>query len=163
MDGLASCATHEKARSVLNTHNPNLTCGRSAERLARYSESNGSLRRTGSWRRSDLPAVPPQCIHELRETCRAVGVCVWEIGQLHAMGLSIRPRRDPVLTIRGRYGLVSNLSADTTDREQCRCDDRLSHESGRRLISGLSDQSSSSHTAPPSFTRQTGTSNAAMR
>jgi len=119
-------------------------------------------RRAGPWRGSDLSAVRPQCFHELRETRRTVGVRERKIGQLHAMGLSIRPLRNPVLTISVRLGLVSNLSAEATDREQRRCDTRLCHGRGRRLTSGLSDQSVTSHTAPPSFTRQTGTSNAAM-
>ena len=85
-----------------------------------------------------------------------------EIGQLHAMGLSIRPRCDPVLMIRGRSGLISDLPAETTDRKQGRRDERLSYESDRRLMSDLSDRSSTSHTAPPSFTRQIRASNAAM-
>lgn len=116
-----------------------------------------------SRRRCDLPAVLPLCIHELRETPRTEGVRKTGIGHLHAMGLSIRPRRDPALTIRGRSGLVPNLTAETTDMEQGRSDDRFSHGSVRRLTSGLSDLSFTSHTAPPSFTRQTGASNAAMR
>ena len=67
------------------------------------------------------------------------------------MGRSIRPRRDPALTIKEVSGLVSNESADTTDEEHFRSDDRLSHRSGRRLTSGLSDQCSRSHMLPLSL------------
>ena len=109
----------------------------------------------------DLPAVLPQCIHELRETRWTVGVREREIGRIDAIDIATRPLRDPVLTIRGRSGLVSNLCAETTDSERHRSDARLSQRSGRHLTSGLSDQSFMSHTAPPSFTRQTGTSPAA--
>ena len=42
------------------------------------------------------------------------------IGQIYAMCISIRPLRDPALTIRRRFDLVSNESADTTDREHRR-------------------------------------------
>jgi hypothetical protein len=83
------------------------------------------------------------------------------IGRIHAICLSIRPLRDPVLTIRGRSSLVSNVSADTTDGEQRRCDERLFHRNGWRLTSCLSELFFTSHTRPPSFTRQEGTRNAA--
>ena len=70
------------------------------------------------------------------------------IGGIHAMCLSIGPWRDPALTIRGRSGVVSNETANTTDREQCRCDERLAHRSGRLLTSGLSEQFNKSHALP---------------
>ena len=100
---------------------------------SRYPKS----RRAGSWRRSDLTEVLTHCTHELRETCRTVGVREREIGRIRAMCLSIRPLRDPALTSRGRTGLVSNESADTTDGEQRRCDQQLSHRSRRRLVRAL--------------------------
>ena len=87
-------------------------------------------------------------LRDLCEMLRTVGVSEKEIGRIRAMCLSIRPRRDPALTIRGRYGLDSHESADTTDGEQRRYDERLSHRSGRRLTSGLSKQFYKSHTPP---------------
>ncbi len=102
-------------------------------------------RRTGSWRHSDVPEVPPRRFLGLRETFQTVGVREREIGRIHAMCRSIRPRRDPALTIRGRSGLVSNESADTTNGEQHRCDERLSHQSGRGLPSCRSGQIPKSH------------------
>jgi hypothetical protein len=68
-----------------------------------------------------------------------------------AMYLLIRPRRDPALTIRERSGLVSNEAADTTHREQRRCDEGFSHRIGRRLTSCLSEQILKNHTSPLSF------------
>ena len=105
--------------------------------------------RLGYWREAAaFPEIPPHCAHDLCETLRTVGVREGGIVQIRAMCLSIRPRRDPALTIRGRYGLVSNEIADTTDGEQRRCDERLSHRSGRRLTSCLSKQFYKSHTPP---------------
>ena len=104
--------------------------------------------------------MPMTCVKHSGQLGVSEGGIVW----IRAMCLSIRPRRDPALTIRGRYGLDSNESADTTDGEQRRYDERLSHRSGRRLTSGLSKQFYKSQAPPLSFpfTRQTGNSNAAM-
>jgi hypothetical protein len=121
-------------------------------RSGRREKSRGlECRRVGSWRRSNLPEELLHCIRELLETLQTVGVSEREIGRIHAMCRSIRPRRDPALTIRGRFGLVSNESADTTSGEHCRCHERLSHRSGRRLTSFRSEQSFNSHTPPFSF------------
>lgn len=96
-------------------------------------------RRAGSWRRSVFPDVPPQCIRELRVTLWTIGMRERVIGQLHAMGLPIRPLCDPVLTISRSSGLLTNVSADTTDVKQRRCDARCSQRSGRRLPNSLHD------------------------
>lgn len=119
-------------------------------------------RRTGSRRRSGLPQVLPRRILDLRETFQTVCVSEKELGRIYAMGLSIPLLRNPVLTIRGRSGLLSNVSAHTTDVEQRRCGECLSQGSGRRLTSGLSDPFSKRHTPPPSFTHQAGNRSALM-
>ena len=134
---------------------------RDAQVRAGGEESMSGERRAGSWRRSDLTVGVPQCILELRETFQTVGVSEREIGRIHPMCLSISPLRDPVLTMKKRYGLVSNESADTTDGEQYPLFKRLSHRSGRRLTSRLSALFFTSHTRPPSFTRQEWNRNAA--
>jgi hypothetical protein len=124
--------------------------------------SYGSRRRAGSSRRSDLPDVMPHFSHELRETLGTVGVHEREIGQLHAaMGLSIRPLRDPVLTIRGKSGLVSNVSADATDGERASGRSTFLSTERRPLTSGLRDQLLTRHPPPPSFTCQTRNGNGA--
>ena len=89
----------------------------------------------------------PDCLHHLRETPRTVGVSMKAIGRIYAMCLSIRSLRDPARTIRGSSDLVSNESAETTDREQR----RLCYRSGRRLMSYLREQGFNSHTLPSSF------------
>lgn len=120
-------------------------------------------RRAGPWRCCDLPEVLPHCFLGLRETFLAVRVGEREVARIHAMCLSIRPLRDPALTIRGRFGPVSNESADTTHGEQCRCDERLSYRSGRRLTSSLSDRRYKRHTPLLSFTSQTSPSRRSNR
>ena len=112
-------------------------------------------RRAGPWRCCDLPEVLPHCFLGLRETFLAVRVREREVVRIQAMCLSIRPLRDPALTIRGRFSPVSNKSADTTDGEQCRCDERFSYRIGRRLTSSLSDRCYKRHTPLLSFTSQT--------
>ncbi len=57
--------------------------------------------RAESQRRSDILEVLLVRIFGLRETVRTVGVCVRELGRIHAMGLMIRPLRDPEFTIGG--------------------------------------------------------------
>jgi hypothetical protein len=57
--------------------------------------------------------------------------------------------------------ILSNVSADTTDVEQRRCDKRPSHRSRRRLTSCLSELFFTSHMPPPSFTRREGHRNPA--
>ena len=104
--------------------------------------------RAGSWWRSDLTEVLRHRLLGFRETCLTVGVREREIGRIHAIGRSIRPWRDPTLTIKRRSDLVSNEFADTTDGEHFRCDERLSHQSGRRLTSCLSNQCFKRHTPP---------------
>jgi hypothetical protein len=64
------------------------------------------------------------------------------IGRIHAVCLSIRPLRDPALTIKGSTSLVSKESADTADGEHR----RLSPGSGRRLMNNLNEQSFHCHT-----------------
>jgi hypothetical protein len=100
---------------------------------------------------SDLPLELPlgrlYSIHDLHETLRTVGVSEKAIGQIYAMCISIRPLRDPALTIRRRFDLVSNESTHTTDREQR----GLSPRSGRRPMSYLSEKGFISHALPPSF------------
>src|SRR5688572_1487808 len=121
-------------------------------RSGRREKSRGlECRRAGSWWRSDLTEVPPRRIINLRETFLTVGVREREIGRIHAMCLSIRPRRDPSRTISGRSGLVSNAFADTTDGKYFRCDEHLPHRRGKRFTSCLSDHLFKSHTPPPSF------------
>jgi hypothetical protein len=89
----------------------------------------------------------PHGLHHLHETPRTVGVSEGAIGRIYAMCLSIRPLRDPVLTIRGRSGLVSNESADTAGGEQ----HRLSPRCGLGFMNYLSEQGFDSHMRPPSF------------
>ena len=105
----------------------------------------------GSCRRSDLPEVLFHRGLDFRETLRAVGVRVNELGWILAMGLSIRLRRHPALTIRGKFSLVSDEFADTTDREQSRCDERCAPQRGRRGRSGSSDRHVTGHRPPLSF------------
>ena len=69
--------------------------------------------------------------HDLSETRRTVSMSKKAIGRMHTMYLSIRPLRNPALLIKGRSGLISKESADTTDVEQR----RLAPRSGRRLMS----------------------------
>jgi hypothetical protein len=69
---------------------------------------------------SSFRLAAPQSIHDLREALWTVGVSEREIGRIYAMCLSIRPLRDPVRTITGYSGLLSNESTDTTDGEQRR-------------------------------------------
>ena len=90
----------------------------------------------------------PHCLHRLHETPRTVGVSEREIGRIYAMCLSIGPLRDPVLTTKGRPGLVSNESADTTNGEQRRLSPR---RGGEGFMSYLSEYGFNSHTLPPSF------------
>jgi len=94
-------------------------------------------RRAQSWRRSDLPAAGPYGRLALRETFLTAGVREWEIGRIYATGQSICLLRDPALSIRTKSRLVSSESADTTDGEQCRCGERISLRSGKRLTSCL--------------------------
>ncbi len=54
-----------------------------------------------SRRCSDIPEVLLRRILDLRETVLTVGVRVRELGRIHAMGLMIRPLRDPEFTIWG--------------------------------------------------------------
>ena len=103
----------------------------------------------GSWRRSDLLEVLPHRPLDLRETGWTVGVRECEIGRIHGMGLVICPLRDPELTTRGRSCIVSNEAADATDGEQCRGDERLSHQNGKRLTTGLHHGASIFHFLVP--------------
>jgi len=109
-----------------------------------------------SWRRSDLPEVLPHRPLGLRETIRTIGVRKRERGWIHAMGLAIHPLRHPALVMRTIPRLVSNKSADATDGEQRRGDEPLSHESGKRLTSGLCTGFFTKHTRPPLFVNRTG-------
>ena len=106
----------------------------------------------GSLRRCELPEVLPHCFLGLRETILTVRVREREVVRIHPMCLPIRPLRDPALMIGGRFGLVSNESAHTTDGEQCRCDERLSYRNGRRFTCCLNDQCCKRHPPPLSFT-----------
>ena len=108
-------------------------------------------RRTRSWWRSNLTEVQRHRLSGLRETCLTVGVRESEISRIHPIGRSIRPRRDPALRMKGGSGLDSNESADTTDGEHLRCDERLPHRSGRRLTSCRSTQCFKRHTPLLSF------------
>ena len=92
--------------------------------------------------------VLPHSTQDLCEICRTGGVRESDLGWIHAMGRSIRPWRDRALTIRERFSHVSNEPADTIEGEYFRCDARLSHRSGRRLTSCLSDHVPKSHTPP---------------
>jgi hypothetical protein len=79
---------------------------------------------------------------------------MFEVKKSGYRGVKGRAYLEQPLEIRGCSRLVLNESAGTTNGEQRRRDKCFSHRSGRRLTSGLSDQSFTSHTAPPSFTRQ---------
>ena len=59
----------------------------------------------------------PDCLHHLRETPGTVGVRLKTTGRIDAMGLSIGSLRDPACTIKRKADLISNESAETTDRE----------------------------------------------
>jgi hypothetical protein len=85
-------------------------------------------------------------LYDLCETRRTVGVSEKAIGRMHAMYFSICPLRNPALLIKGRSGLVSKESADTTDGEQC----RLAPRSRRRLMRYVSEHGFNSHSSPPS-------------
>lgn len=98
-----------------------------------------------SWRRSDLSEVLPRRPMDLRETGWTVGVREREIGRIHAMGFVVCPLRDPELTTRAKSRIISNESADATDGEQRRGDERLSHQYGKRRTSGLHHGVSNCH------------------
>ena len=106
----------------------------------------------GYWREAvALPEVLNLCSIDLCETIRTVGVLERESGRIHAIYPSIRTQRDPALTIRGRSGLASGQSADTTDGEHRRCDECFPHQSGLRPTSCLSAQFLKSHMPLLSF------------
>jgi hypothetical protein len=72
------------------------------------------------------------------------------IGWIHAMGFEIRPPGDPTLMIERNVCLVSNESAETTDREH------RSLSLGRewRLVSYLRKHGFKSHASPLQNSRQ---------
>ena len=80
--------------------------------------------------------IRPQGILGLHETLRTGGVRARELGRIHAMGLSVRPLRDPELTTGRKSCIVSNDSAGTTDGEQRWWNERLPPRSGMRFTSG---------------------------
>ena len=69
------------------------------------------------------------------------------IGRIHAMGFEIRPPGDPTLMIERNVCLVSNESAETTDREHR----SLSLGRAWRLVSYLSEYGFKSHASPLIF------------
>ena len=95
--------------------------------------------RVGSWRRSDLPEVLPHDLLDLRETGWAVGISELERGRIHAIGFAIGSLRHPALDTGDSSRLVLNESTGATGGERCRCEERLSHPSGRHFTSGLSE------------------------
>jgi hypothetical protein len=64
-----------------------------------------------------MTMAAPDSMHHLRETPRTVRVSLKAIGWIDAMGLSIGSLRDPACTIKTTADLISNESAETTDRE----------------------------------------------
>jgi hypothetical protein len=103
-------------------------------------------------RRSDqtlsaFQLVLPCCFHDLCETRGTIGMSENTIGRIHAMGFEIRPPSDPTLMIERNVCLVSNESAETTDREHRR------RSLGRqwRLVSYLSKYGFKSHASPLSL------------
>jgi hypothetical protein len=91
--------------------------------------------------------VLPRCFHDLCETRRTIGMSENAIGRIHAIGFEIRPSGDPALMIERNHGLISNESAETTDREH------RSLSLGRewRLVSYMSEHGFKSHAPPLSF------------
>jgi len=69
------------------------------------------------------------------------------IGRIHPMSFEIRPPGNPVLMNKRTSGLVSNESAETTDREHR----ILSLGRGWLLVSYLSEHGFKSHAPPLSF------------
>lgn len=111
----------------------------------------GPVRLAGSRHRSEVSGRLPHRIHGPLETLRAIRMSERQIGRIRAMCLSICPLGDPMHTIRGRSGLVSNESAHATNREQYRCDERPSCQSGRRLTSCVNCRICARHVIPLSF------------
>lgn len=77
-----------------------------------------------------------------------------ERGWIHAISLVIRAARQPIIMTRGRAIIVSNESADATNREQCGCDERPSLQNRRCLMTCLSKHVFRRHRPLLSFTRQ---------
>ena len=71
-----------------------------------------------------------------------------ELGRTYAMGLPVRPLRDPELTTWGKSCIIPNESAGATDGEQRRWNKRLPPRSGRRFANALHSGFLNRHGSP---------------